>query len=115
MLYRFFARLGCHQLPERSFFIKGKQMPLCARCTGVFMGYAAALLLLILGLRPPLWAAALAVLSMAIDWSLQRFWGVMSTNIRRLITGFIGGAGYMLLVIAAAEYIIQLIRNALLG
>jgi uncharacterized membrane protein len=28
----------CHQIPERSFFIAGRQLPLCARCTGTFLG-----------------------------------------------------------------------------
>ncbi|MGG7175281.1 DUF2085 domain-containing protein [Clostridium neonatale] len=25
---------GCHQLPDRSFFIRSYQFPICARCTG---------------------------------------------------------------------------------
>ena len=33
---------GCHQMPERSFFIRGKQFPVCARCTGVMIGNIAA-------------------------------------------------------------------------
>lgn len=28
----------CHQIPERSFFINGTQMPLCARCSGTYLG-----------------------------------------------------------------------------
>ena len=28
----------CHQIPERSFHIAGQQLPLCARCTGIYMG-----------------------------------------------------------------------------
>jgi uncharacterized membrane protein len=28
----------CHQIPERSFHIDGRQLPLCARCTGTFLG-----------------------------------------------------------------------------
>jgi len=28
----------CHRIPERSFFLAGRQMPLCARCTGTFLG-----------------------------------------------------------------------------
>jgi len=28
----------CHQIAERSFHIAGQQLPLCARCTGIYMG-----------------------------------------------------------------------------
>lgn len=28
----------CHQFPEHSFFIAGVQMPLCARCIGMYLG-----------------------------------------------------------------------------
>ena len=28
----------CHQIPERSFVLGGHQLPLCARCTGTFLG-----------------------------------------------------------------------------
>jgi uncharacterized membrane protein len=28
----------CHRIPARSFFIAGRQLPLCARCTGTYLG-----------------------------------------------------------------------------
>lgn len=28
----------CHQMAERSFIFEGMQMPLCARCTGIYIG-----------------------------------------------------------------------------
>jgi uncharacterized membrane protein len=31
----------CHQLPERSFFLDGQQLPICARCTGLYLSGAA--------------------------------------------------------------------------
>src|SRR5687768_17099872 len=33
--------LICHQLPERSFFLDGRQLPVCARCTGLYLSGAA--------------------------------------------------------------------------
>lgn len=34
----------CHQLPDRSFFWDGQQLPVCARCTGLYSSAAAGLL-----------------------------------------------------------------------
>jgi len=35
--------LICHQRPERSFFLDGHQLPVCARCTGLYLSAAAGL------------------------------------------------------------------------
>jgi uncharacterized membrane protein len=41
----------CHQIPERSFILNGRPLPLCARCTGTFIG--ALLGLVAMSLRRP--------------------------------------------------------------
>lgn len=33
----------CHQLPDRSFFLDGRQFPVCARCTGLYLSGLAGL------------------------------------------------------------------------
>lgn len=62
----------CHQKPERSFFIDGHQLPVCARCSGLYLsaliGVAAWLAFKIVrGVRPVLLPprAALATLIVA--------------------------------------------------
>lgn len=85
---------GCHQRPDRSFFYKGKQFPVCARCTGVFFGELLAVLLQIFRRPIKKLFTCIALLSvMGVDWSLQEVNIKESTNTRRLITGFLGGLG----------------------
>ena len=40
MLYAV-GSLICHQLPDRSFHLAGAQLPVCARCLGLYVGGAA--------------------------------------------------------------------------
>jgi uncharacterized membrane protein len=41
----------CHRITERSFSIDGRQLPLCARCTGMFLGVSVAFMVLALAGR----------------------------------------------------------------
>lgn len=43
----------CHRIPSHSFFVAGRQLPLCARCSGTFLGALAGLFgqALVLGRR----------------------------------------------------------------
>jgi uncharacterized membrane protein len=38
-----FGSVICHQLPDRSFFVDGRQLPVCARCTGLYVSAAVGL------------------------------------------------------------------------
>ena len=93
----------CHRLPERSFFYKGKQFPVCARCTGVAFGQITAIITAFIH-NPPLWFVFLTCFICLLDWALQYMMILMSTNIRRFITGIAGGYGvYVTLIIAARQ------------
>src|SRR5438093_145990 len=43
----------CHQRPERSFHLFSMQMPVCARCTGIYAGGALVAAALAIGRRRP--------------------------------------------------------------
>lgn len=89
---------GCHQRPERSFFVKGYQMPVCARCEGELIGILAALIA-VWFLRPPYWLMAVMMVPMAADGLIQGLTEYESTNWRRLITGILFGFGITMIIL----------------
>lgn len=92
-LMKFGGFLGCHQRPERSFFFKKYQFPVCARCTGVIISSIIAFFISIKK-RVPLAICTFMSLTMLTDWLLQYLNIKKSTNKRRFITGLIGGFGW---------------------
>lgn len=91
----------CHQLPARSFFAGGHQVPVCARDTGIYIGFVLSLAVIALidrGRRrsglpgwPALGLAALFIGVMAWD-GVTSYAGLRATdNGIRLITGLLAG------------------------
>lgn len=64
----------CHRIPERSFLIGDRQMPMCARCTGLFLGAMLGLIFQLAqrrkGKMPPITAAILFGI-FALAWVLD--------------------------------------------
>ena len=99
----------CHQMAERSFIFDGMQMPLCARCTGIYTGVFFAFCFFFLKKRmgsgrpfsmPQTILAAAAILPVGIDGagSYLGFWE--SSQFLRILTGSIVGVvipGFLLL------------------
>ena len=93
-------------MPDRSFFIKGHQFPVCARCTGVLIGYILGIALhFLVGTYIVYCVIACAI--MFIDWYIQYLEIKMSTNIRRFITGILGGYGIIGIQIIFVKFIAQ--------
>ena len=96
-IYRAFSYL-CHQLPERSFSLAGHQFAVCARCTGLYVGFASASLIypLVRSLKrtdtPARRWLLLAAAPMAIDVGLDMLGVWKNTHLSRLMTGLLLGS-----------------------
>ncbi|MDF2538368.1 MAG: hypothetical protein K0S76_1389 [Herbinix sp.] len=107
---RFGEKTGCHQRPDRSFFIKDYQMPICARCFGVCIGYIIAVTgYFLVGFTKILSFAGCFV--MFLDWLLQEIKIKESTNGRRFVTGLLGGYGIMSLQLALLKWLLKLVHK----
>jgi uncharacterized membrane protein len=98
------GELSCHQIYERSFTFRGYQFPVCARCTGIFIGHIIAIFSCIMGVRISLIISVLLILITAGDGFLQLFKIKESTNVRRLITGILAGIGFIFILVNIASY-----------
>lgn len=95
----------CHRKPERSFFWKGKQFPVCARCTGIHIGYLTFPLFLFNVFTLDIWWTLALMLPTYIDGLTQAFFKRESTNILRVTTGLMAGIGGMSLVAIIGQFI----------
>ncbi len=104
----------CHRLPERSFFWKGKQFPICARCTGIHLGYFSFPFFLFGLISLPFWWTVAFILPTYADGFIQAFSNYQSTNTKRFITGLMAGIGTMSLTCLIGAFIGKLIVTYLL-
>lgn len=84
---------GCHQIPERSIFVCGYQFPVCSRCMGIMIGGILSIILAVSGVLLSLWISCIIIFPMIIDGGIQYKFNVMSTNLRRILTGILFGVG----------------------
>ena len=105
LLYLFFSKI-CHQIPERSFFVFGKQLAVCSRCTGLYLGFifGAIIYPFIFRFHQIKKLSSkylfLACVPIGIDIFIRTFHIAENTFASRLITGLILGATALLFVLS---------------
>lgn len=81
----------CHRRKDRSLRISGYTFPLCARCTGLWLGFVIGFLVRVAGLHMPLMFAFAFMLPLAVDGLTQLAGYRESNNRLRLLSGALFG------------------------
>lgn len=90
-VYQAYSSL-CHQIEARSLFWAGHPLPVCARCTGLWLGvFSFAALTRLHRWRPS--TGILFVGILVLDWSLAQIGATPDFAVERFLTGAAGGIG----------------------
>ncbi len=105
--WRLLFRMMCHGIESRCLTIFGVPMPICARCTAIYIGLVAGvagfMLLPVIEERLMRMMVLFAALPMAIDGITQAARLRESTNGLRMITGFIAAFAFSMWAMTAIE------------
>lgn len=93
-------------------FLQGRQLPLCARCTGELLGILAAVGSWWLW-RPPVALALVLLVPLVVDGLVQLCTAYESRNYRRLWTGVLFGYGLTALFFLSTAWVFH--QGRLLG
>ena len=96
---------GCHQIPERSFFIGTYQFPLCARCTGIMAGHVLGIIAAFFWKVPA--KIIVGTIPLAVDGTVQKLTDYESNNRRRFITGVLYGFSFMSACICGVRWLVK--------
>jgi uncharacterized membrane protein len=105
--WRLLFRMLCHGIERRCLTMFDVPMPICARCTGIYLGlFAGVIVFFFLPIveerlmRMTMYAAAMP---MAIDGLTQALGLRESTNALRLATGFVAAVAFGMWALVAIE------------
>jgi uncharacterized membrane protein len=107
MQWRLMFRILCHGRPERCLSLWGVPMPICARCTAIYAGFLAGVIVFRivprLQERTARYVLMVAVAPMALDGLTQLARLRESTNELRLESGLAAGVAFTFWVLSAVE------------
>jgi uncharacterized membrane protein len=105
--WRWLFRLMCHGRPERSLDLFGVPMPICARCTGIYLGLIAGLfvywLVQFASEKAFKRIALIGLVPLGVDGLTQLTGLRESTNALRIATGLVAGLAFGLWILAVVE------------
>lgn len=111
MRWRLLFRVMCHGLVLRCLSLFGTPMPICARCTGIYLGMLAGLaaFFLVPWVEEKFMriASLVAVIPLAIDGLTQLAGFRESTNTLRMATGIAAGFAFGMWILTAVEHPVQ--------
>lgn len=107
--------VACHRIPERSFFFHGRQLPVCARCTGMLLGYLTYPLFLFGMVSVGFWWSVALNIPAYIDGTTQAVGWRESNNALRLSTGILSGIGQIGIISIVGRILAQLILHLASG
>lgn len=109
----FFLKLffGCHSLPARSFFWKGKQFPICARCTGELVGILLEAVFFMVWRWYASWGWCVVFAApLVIDGFLQAKTKWFSNNALRFFTGAFFGIAFVSIFLRIHFLFLEIIK-----
>ena len=96
-----FTGFICHRIPERTFIVHGHYFPVCARCTGFYIGAFSYFIFVYFFYVNYSTSVVILAVFMLIPTFLDGFTQLISfresNNLLRLLTGLIGGVGLAIL------------------
>lgn len=107
MRWRLLFRVFCHGIPERCLYLWNVPMPICARCTAIYVGLIVSIAVFLILPRITERTARIVVFAaavpMAIDGLTQLARLRVSTNPLRMETGLILGIAFGFWALSAVE------------
>lgn len=101
----------CHQKSERSFFVRGRQFHICARCTGILTGYFLSPVMYLTDSKVIIMTFFTFTLLMVVDGFTQLYGLRESTNLLRFITGLGWGVTFFPFCVVFVLKIFYLIKE----
>ena len=98
----------CHRMPDRTIYIRDHPLPLCARCTGAFLGIFSLPIFHWGILDPNIMNTILLAVPATFDATTQYMEWRNSNNLLRLMTGFLLGCSLASLIVVIVRNIINL-------